>query len=230
LSNKTITFLSDRILQFYQSLSIEGDLPEGVDVMNPYSDDIAMGLCRHFYQKYYGDNRTRTGIFGINPGRFGGGVTGIPFTDPIRLEKDCGIRNDLEKKLELSATFIYEMINAYGGPSLFYGNYFIGAVSPLGFTAEGRNLNYYDDRKLNDLLEPFIIQNLQIQIEIGLTTKACICLGEGKNFKYLSKLNDKHHFFEEIIPLPHPRFIMQYRRKRLSEFIDRYLETLSARR
>lgn len=222
--------LSDKILQFYRSLEIPGNLPAAVQVMNPYSDGEAMELCRRFYQKYYSDKRPRTGIFGINPGRFGGGVTGIPFTDPIRLEKDCGIDNDLDKKPELSATFIYEMIHAYGGPANFYEDFFIGAVSPLGFTFEGKNLNYYDDRKLQELLQPFIIRNLQKQIEIGLSTSVCICLGEGKNFKYFSKLNDKHHFFEEIIPLAHPRFIMQYRRKRLPEFIERYLGVLSAKR
>ncbi len=36
-------------------------------------------------------------ILGINPGRFGGGITGIPFTDPIRLQNICGIENDFQK-------------------------------------------------------------------------------------------------------------------------------------
>ena len=46
-------------------------------------------------------------LLGINPGRFGGGVTGIPFTDPIRLQNVCGIENNFEKKQELSSVFIY---------------------------------------------------------------------------------------------------------------------------
>ena len=36
-------------------------------------------------------------IFGINPGRFGAVLPGIPFTDPIRLKKECGIDNHLPK-------------------------------------------------------------------------------------------------------------------------------------
>ncbi|RMF23421.1 MAG: DUF4918 domain-containing protein, partial [Bacteroidetes bacterium] len=28
--------------------------------------------------------------------------------------------------------------------------------------------------------------------------------------------------FERIVPLPHPRWVMQYRRKRLSEFVEAY--------
>ena len=47
-----------------------------------------------------------------------------------------------------------------------------------------------------------------------------------KNFKYLSALNNKHHFFKTIVPLSHPRFIMQYRRKQKKEFIDLYINSL----
>jgi len=72
-------------------------------------------------------------LLGINPGRFGSGTTGVSFTDPIKLEKYCGIRNDLVKKAELSADFIYAMIIAYGGLESFYNRFFISSVSPLGF-------------------------------------------------------------------------------------------------
>ena len=34
--------------------------------------------------------------------------------------------------------------------------------------------------------------------------------------------------FDEIIPLPHPRFIMQYRRKQKQQFIDQYLHALNS--
>jgi len=36
----------------------------------------------------------------------------------------------------------------------------------------------------------------------------------------------KHKFFEKIIPLPHPRFIMQYRRKQAADYIQSYVDTL----
>ena len=57
--------------------------------------------------------------------------------------------------------------------------------------------------------------------------RVCICLGEGANFKYFSALNAQYGFFDEILPLPHPRWIMQYRRKTKTVFVDRYLEVLS---
>jgi hypothetical protein len=164
-------------------------------------------------------------ILGINPGRHGGGVTGIPFTDPIKLEA-LGIANDFQKKRELSADFIYQMIDAFGGPKNFYQKFYFSAISPLGFKKDEKNLNYYDIKGLPELLDSFIVECMRHQLACGINTKVCFCLGEGENFKFLKKLNDKHHFFEEIIPLPHPRFIMQYRRKKLEQFIKLYVEEL----
>ncbi len=46
----------------------------------------------------------------------------------------CGIENDLAEKAELSSHFIYAVVEAYGGASAFYYDFFITAMSPLGFT------------------------------------------------------------------------------------------------
>jgi len=219
---------ADKILDFLTKLPDPGPLPKGVDVMNPFTDPRAFALVQRFYRKYYNDNTPRIAILGINPGRFGGGITGIPFTDPIKLEKYCGIENDYDKRGELSADFIYRMIEAYGGPEAFYGRFYISAVSPLGFVLNGKNMNYYDDAELERGLHTFIIQCLNTQLVFPLDRKRCFCLGEGKNFKYLVKLNRDHAFFDEIIPLPHPRFIMQYRRKRVEEYVRRYVDALNA--
>jgi Domain of unknown function (DUF4918) len=165
-------------------------------------------------------------IIGINPGRFGGGLTGIPFTDPVKLETICGIKNDLPKKQELSADFIYTMIKSYGGPALFYKNFYFTSVSPLGFTKAGKNLNYYDDNKLEERIRPFMVTCMRSQLSFGINTKVAYCLGEGDNYKFLSQFNEQHQFFEKIIPLAHPRFIMQYKRKNLDRYVDRYLKAL----
>jgi hypothetical protein len=218
--------LSDEILKFYKGLQLPRKLPEGVDFMNPYEDRTALALSSAFYKKYYGDDVPRRIIFGINPGRFGGGITGVPFTDPVKMETICGIPNHLLKKVELSADFIYRMIDTYGGPRKFYGDLFFSAVSPLGFVKDGKNLNYYDIRELQEVIEPFAVDCIQKQLKMGFLTDRCFCLGEGDNFRYLSKLNAKHNFFERLIPLPHPRFIMQYRRKRLEEYIALYVSKL----
>jgi hypothetical protein len=168
-------------------------------------------------------------IIGINPGRFGAGLTGIPFIDPIKLESLCGIKNDLPKKPELSADYVMRVIEGYGGLKKFYSTFYINSVSPLGFTFEGKNLNYYDTQGLVKSVEPFIYRSLSTQINFGIDRTVAFCLGEGANFKYLSGVNALHHFFDEIVPLAHPRFIMQYKRKSMQNYVDDYLNKLSMR-
>ncbi|WP_207513079.1 uracil-DNA glycosylase family protein [Longitalea luteola] len=217
------------ILKFYKNLAPKLKLPAGVEIMNPFTDAAAWQLAESFYHKYYNDQQPRTFIFGINPGRFGGGITGVPFTDPIKLKEVLGIENDLPKKAELSSHFIYAVIDAYGGPQAFYGDFLITALSPLGFTKNGVNLNYYDDKELLKDSEPYIIQCINEQLEtIATTREVCYCLGEGTNYKIFQKLNAKHQFFKEIIPLPHPRWVMQYRRKKIDDFVKLYIEKLNA--
>lgn len=218
--------IAQKVLDFYKSLHIAQPLPEGISVLNPYHDEAAFSYCRKFYNKYYGDERPRQLILGINPGRHGGGLTGVPFTDPVKLEVNCGIPNNLKKQAELSADFIYKVIEAFGGPEAFYGTYLFGAVCPLGFTRDGKNLNYYDVPALLDAVALFIGTCMIAQKEIAGTMDRCICLGEGKNVAFLQRLNQQHAFFREIIALPHPRFIMQYKRKSLDQYLSLYLSLL----
>ncbi len=217
---------SEQILSFFQSLKISTALPRGVHVLNPYQENVALDLCKKFYSRYYADAHVRSMIIGINPGRFGGGLTGIPFTDPVNLERVCGIKNDLPKKHELSSDYIYKVIETYGGPDLFYKNFYFTSVSPLGFTKARKNLNYYDDKKLTDQLRPFMLASMKTQLTFGINRNVAYCLGEGDNYKFLSLFNEEHEFFKKIIPLAHPRFIMQYKRKTLDTYISEYVKKL----
>lgn len=220
--------LSGSILDFLKELNIRAKLPKGIEVLFPYNNPQTFGLCQQFYRKYYHDNNQRTLLLGINPGRFGSGTTGISFTDPIKLEKYCGIKNDLVKKPELSADFIYAMITAYGGLDAFYDKYFISSVSPLGFVKDGTNINYYDLPRLQKVITPFIIESMEKLLSMGMNSEKVFCIGGDKNLKALTNLNDKHQWFKEIVALPHPRFIMQYRRKKMNEYIDLWITTLSS--
>jgi hypothetical protein len=211
---------------FLKHLQIAIPLPEGVSVLNPYHDPEVAGLVKRFYRTFYSDDRSRVMLIGINPGRFGAGVTGIPFTDPIRLLSACGIEHSLLQKPELSSTFVYDMIEKYGGVRSFYQKYLISAVSPLGFVSDGKNLNYYDIRELRVSLEPFIVDCMDRQLKMGARDDIAYSLGQGANFKYLVALNKKWNFFGEVKPLPHPRWIMQYRLRKKDDFIDQYLEAL----
>jgi len=212
---------ADNILSFQKKLKLNIALPKGVEAMNPYREKETQQLCEIFYNKFYDDNEERFLILGINPGRFGGGLTGIPFTDPVKLEM-LGISNNFDKKKELSADFIYEMIDAYGGAEKFYKKFYFSSVSPLGFVKDEKNLNYYDVKGLPELLDDFIVKCLKVQLSWGINPHICFCLGEGENYKFIKKLNERNRFFETVVALPHPRFIMQYRRKRLNEFIQLY--------
>jgi hypothetical protein len=211
---------------FLKHLKITVPLPEGVDVLYPYENPDTVALVKQFYHLYYNDDHPRIMLIGINPGRFGAGVTGIPFTDPIRLTSACGIENTLPQKPELSSKFIYEMIQKFGGVRSFYKKYLISAVSPLGFVSDGKNLNYYDIRALQTNLEPFIVYCMNQQLKMGAQSDVAYSLGQGANFKYLVALNKKWNFFGEIKPLPHPRWVMQYRLRKKEFFIEQYLEAL----
>ncbi len=223
---------ADKTIKFLTELEFTGSLPSGISIMNPYRENPAViPVITRFYRKYYDDQGKRYLILGINPGRNGAGVTGIPFTDSKRLSEKCGLTIPGLKTFETSSVFIYEMIDAFGGVEMFYRKFFIGAVSPLGLisTARGKsiNYNYYDSTGIINDLKDFIIENLIKQIALGIYTDFCFCLGTGKNYKFLEQVNSEHHFFGKIIPLEHPRFIMQYKTKQKEFYIKKYLDQFS---
>jgi hypothetical protein len=217
---------AEAILHFYDHLRPRFPLQEGVSIMNPFEDPTARKIAGRFYEKFYGDDQPRVYLVGINPGRFGAGVTGVPFTDPLRLQEKCGIPNDWKKQPELSSQFIYEVIDAFGGVGEFYSRFFFTAMFPLAFIQGGKNLNYYDDKKLLKTCEPFIVDCMRRQQATIPTFPTCFCLGEGENYKQFSRINQQHGFFKEIIPLSHPRWVMQYRRKKMKEYTDLYVRKL----
>ncbi len=222
----TMTF-GEQASLFLQSLGSSNlSVPEGIDVLNPYRLPNVLEYVHKFYGKFYSDNTRRIFLFGINPGRFGAGVTGIAFTDPMNLEIHCGIANSIDKKPELSSRFIYQLIKAYGGVKAFYASFYVTSVSPLGFIRDGKNLNYYDHPKLRQEIEPFMVQSIRRQIAFGTTRKCCLCLGQGENLREFQGLNDRYHFFDKIYPLPHPRFVLQYKKKQLAKYVKLYLHVL----
>ncbi len=199
--------------------------------MNPFKENKKIiPLSSGFYRKYYSDNMNRHMILGINPGRFGGGVTGIPFTDSKRLIDKCKLTFDGKQTHELSSVFVYEMIEAFGGVAEFYKKFYINSVCPLGFTATGNkgkevNYNYYDSKELTKAVFKFIVGSIKKQISFGIETDVCFCFGNGKNEKFLRLVNDENNFFKKIIALEHPRYIMQYKARSKQFYIDKYLSS-----
>ncbi len=218
--------IGESLIKYYEDIKIPKIGSTDVDVLYPFGDENVIEAVSSFYRKFFNDSKPRTLLIGINPGRNGGGVTGIPFTDPIKLEEICGLPNPFDKKAELSSNFIYEMIDHLGGTNSFYNSFLITSVCPLGFTKNGKNLNYYDEKWLQETLETYMVDNLKWHLDL-VKTKTVLSLGQGKNIAYLEYINKKYNLFDEVLALPHPRWILQYRRKRLPEFLEMYRDVLA---
>lgn len=217
---------AQRAIAYYLGLNVPDNLPAGVSAMNPYADPTVQDIVRQFYTKFYSDNRPRVYILGINPGRFGAGVTGLSFTTPQNLARYCGIPNDLAPTPELSSRFIYKVIEAFGGVEAFYGRFFLSSLYPLALIKDGKNYNFYDDRATTQALWPVMIEGLHQQQTFGCDRHIAICLGR-KNESFLHKLNEQEAFFERIVSVDHPRYILQYKSKAVEQYVDTYLQVLT---
>jgi hypothetical protein len=229
--------LADRLLQQVLSFSLTGTkLPKGVHVLDPFNGphaDEVRRIVTAFHRKYYSDDRPRTLMLGINPGRLGAGSTGLSFTDTKRCESDLGIPVNGLRTHEPSSDFFYRMVRAAGGPDTFYGQVYVHAICPLGFVKDGPNgsainLNYYDDKVLEQAVTPFVEQWLRTLVQCGMRTDRVLIIGTGKNAAYFSKLNDRLGLFEQVVALEHPRYVMQYKARSLDLYIDKYLTALQA--
>ena len=151
-------------------------------------------------------------------------MTGISFTDPVALKKYCGIDNPFGNREELSSKFIYQAITRYGGVNKFFSDFFLSAIYPLALIKDEKNYNYYDDKKLFSFLKPYLLVSLKKQIEFGANRHVVICLGK-KNGEYLKILNGELNLFNQIEILDHPRYIMQYRKKKMDGYLEQYIAT-----
>lgn len=222
----------EKVVNFNTHLYYSGQLPENFRVINPYLDNPeTVAVMQEFYKKFYNDTRERKFIIGINPSRHGAGITGVPFTDTKRLESMCGITMKSAHTHEISSVFMYDMIAEYGGVDAFYKQFYINSPFPLAIvtkTKQGKwiNANYYDDRKLFDMVRNFMIESLKNHINLGLKTDEVYVLGK-KNATFIQKLNQQQKLFGTIKVLEHPRYIQQYKSKEKQLYIDKYILTLN---
>jgi hypothetical protein len=208
------------------TVKLDVELPHGFEVLDPYRDPEVQRVVRAFCERYYVGTQLRLPMWGINPGRFGGGVTGLSFTDPVSLSGQLGIESSITGRREISAEFIGMVIEAYGGPHTFYNDVYLGALSPLGFVRDGVNINFYDNATLAQNIAPFIKRCLQVQMDAGLVRDRAILLGTGALQKYAHRWLGDVFGSMKVTALDHPRFIMQYRRKRVGEYVERYVEAI----
>ncbi|AFH47752.1 Hypothetical protein IALB_0038 [Ignavibacterium album JCM 16511] len=217
---------ADKAIKYFSGLKTPELNFNQTELLNPYSSSEVKKILKEFYLKYYNDDKERIFIIGINPGRFGGGLTGISFTDPVSLREECRINNNLGNQKELSSKFIYSVAKEFGGVKKFFSRVFLTALYPFALLKNGKNYNYYDDKNLSEHLKPEIVKNIKSQIQFGAKRDFAILLGK-KNAAYFEILNYEHNFFRKIIVVEHPRYIMQYRLKQSDVYINKYLEVIN---
>ena len=97
---------------------------------------------------------------------------------------------------------------------------------PLAIIKDGKNHNYYDERLLSENLRSEIVMNISSQIEFGARRDLVILLGK-KNAEFFRTINEQYKFFKKMMVLEHPRYIMQYRLKKIDDYVKKYIEAIN---
>lgn len=213
--------LAEVLSSFYRNLKPPELQEDRVEVLFPYSDAACIEVIENFLVKYYSEEHSRISLWGINPGRHGTGITGIPFTDPWHLQNACSIPHTFSDRKEISSEYIYRMIEKLGSIEWFYNHFYLSSVCPVGFIREGKNFNYYDTRTFRQRIETYISIAVGRQLKHGIRRDIAFSIGVGKNYIALTELNEKYKWFEKIESIPHPRWVMQYQRKNMHEWIEK---------
>ena len=227
---------SDKVFKYDQELgNVKIDLPAPYKIINPYSGSNkkqVLQMVQIFYHKYFNDTNKRRLILGSSPARRGSAITGVPFEDASNLQKETGIAIANFHVSNASSNFLNKVIDKYGGRNKFYRDFYLNFVCPLGIcktNSKGNqvNCNYYENKRVEEILTPFMISALKKQINFGIDTSVCYCIGSGPNYQELSKINKELYLFQKIIPLEHPRFVTQYHPGDEEKYLNKYLNALT---
>lgn len=218
--------------KWLSTLKINTTLP--YRVINQYSNENkreVFEMLNLFYEKYYSDKEERILILGSSPSMRSSGIIGIPFANAKQIKEEFDIDYTCKSYNNTSDHFMEEVIEKLGGYTVFYKKFYMNFVFPFPiqkFNTKSNfvNANYYENKKLYVELEPIIIESIKNIIKIGINRSVCYCIGTGENLKFLSSINEKYHFFDSIVALEHPRYIMQYNYKNKEKYIEKYVNTL----
>ncbi len=84
---------AQHLFQFYKNLKPPVALPNNIQWLYPQQAPEVLNTVQTFLKKYYSDAAPRSLLLGINPGRFGAGVTGVNFTAAKQLTEECGLQH-----------------------------------------------------------------------------------------------------------------------------------------
>lgn len=175
-------------------------------------------LVKDFYESYYSKSNRRIVLCGINPGRLGAGKTGVPFLDYKSLSKLVpNISND---DSELSAQFIFEVIN-YFGYKHFFDNVYLTNISWFGFVKDDKNFNYYNfDKVLQEEFTNSFIEEMNI-----VQPSVIIPLSEAVE-KSIKNINKKIFLKCKVAKrIPHPYYFSNFS-TRYKDGLNRYIQAI----
>lgn len=174
-----------------------------------------------FHKRYVQPNSPKIVICGINPGRNGAGLTGIPFIDFKSLSKM--LPNIAKEESEQSAKFFYSVIQEFGIEN-FYQKFHVTNISWYGFSQidKQKNVNYDN---ISTEIAIFLIEKFVEEMEF-INPDFIIPLS--KNVFYeLKSLKERNKIKAEIgTRLCHPSWISTYRSNDINLWTNKYVETL----
>ncbi|PHC05692.1 hypothetical protein COF04_03705 [Bacillus toyonensis] len=185
----------------------------GITILDGFGQNIS--LVKEYYETWYSSNVKRPiTLCGINPGKDGVGLTGIPFMDYKNLARLLeGVDGGMYKP-EPSSEFLYSVIEEIGVGE-FFKQVYLTNFSWFGFKRKNGNLNYFDlpSTELKWLFTRSFITEMEI-----MQTKIIIPLSRevGTN---LRKLKREGFLKAKIMPrLNHPSYC-NYKNRRDEELV-----------
>jgi hypothetical protein len=177
-----------------------------------------------FHKKYIEPNSPKIVICGINPGRNGAGLTGIPFIDFESLSNMLpGIK---ENDWEQSAKFFFSVVQGFG-IEIFYKNFHVTNISWFGFSRidKSKNVNYFE-KDISTEIAIYLIDKFVEEMDL-INPDYIIPLSKTVLYE-LENLKKQKKIRAEIgTCLNHPSWVVAYRRKDLSTWRQKYIDTFS---
>ncbi len=177
-----------------------------------------------FHKKYVEPNSPKIVICGINPGRNGAGLTGIPFID---FESLSNMLPDINKKdREQSANFFFSVIQQFGIET-FYKYFYVTNISWFGFSRidKSKNVNYYE-KDISTEIAICLIDKFVEEMDL-INPDYIIPLSKTVLYELESLKNQQKIRAEIGTCLNHPSWIVTYRRKDVITWRQKYVDTLS---
>ncbi len=215
---------SDQVISFYRDFAVGDIFDNALQLHNPFDAPSRREIMTAFYEKFFKDEAPRTHILGINPSRLSNTSTGVHYTDGFALQTYCAIENNFSKSRELTSDFFYRVVERMGGTHDFFAKIFPWAAMPVALTDHGEYANYYEVE--NERVSEIVSQNLKWLTGLPRSGKLVV-LGLGDNQARVKQMEGFPFGYQDIRYLPHPRWVMQYNRKRLDQFIEMYIDALA---